>query len=141
MGDLRSELTSIYRRHGELVPQTVVDEARPVDAPLHDRFEWDNLVAGEAWRRTQASELIRSVRMAYAERPDGSGEPKFVRAFASLHQAGEHTERGYAPVEEVLADDFRRKMLLRECERAIAELQHRYSHLEEFSALLRAAAG
>lgn len=59
MADLRSALTDIYRARGELTPQLVVDEARPKDAPLHDRFEWDNKVAGEAYRRVQAQQLIR----------------------------------------------------------------------------------
>ena len=83
MSDLRSALTASYIRNGQLTPQIVVDEARPETAPLHDRFEWDDATAGEAYRRTQAADLIRSVRIVFTDK-EPSGERKYVRALADF---------------------------------------------------------
>lgn len=130
MGDLRSELLAIYQTRKALTPQLVVDEARPLNAPLHGRFEWNDTVAGEAYRRHQASELIRSVKIEYS--PVDAPERKFVRGFVSAQE-------GYRPTEEVVQDEFATKLLLQECERDIADLTRKYSHLVEFADLMRAA--
>ena len=137
MADLRAELTGIYRRCGELTPQIVVDEARPEGAPLHSRFEWDDAVAGEKYRLTQASALIRVVRIEYTT--SESDEKKFIRAFSSLHESGEPDRQGYAPTEEVLADPVTRQVLLRTMQRDIATLKKRYGHLAEFAEMMLAA--
>lgn len=139
MSDLRSLLTDSYQRHGELTPQIVVDEARPKTAPLHNRFEWDDEIAGEAYRRVQAAELIRSVRITFSD--NKTGERKSVRGFHSLHQAGDKDRGGYAPTEEIVQDELALKLLLRELKREIGDLKKRYSHLEEFTVVVREELG
>jgi hypothetical protein len=134
---LRDSLTRIYVERGQLTPQAVVDEARPPDSELHNRFEWDDEVAGEKYRLVQARELIRSVTIEYAP-PSADGAAKRVRAFSTVRK--QDPERvGYQPTEELLEDDFSRKLLLKQCERDIAELQQRYGHLAEFADLIRRA--
>lgn len=136
MSDLRSALTASYMRHGQLTPQIVVDEARPETAPLHDRFEWDDAAAGEAYRRTQAADLIRSVRIVFTDK-ETTGERKYVRAFQSLRQSGDTERAGYVPTEEILQDEFATRLLLNQCKREIADLRRKYGHLEDFVSLIR----
>lgn len=136
MADLRAVLTNIYQKHGELSEQIVVDEARPKSAPLHHRFEWNNAVAGEAYRRVQAAEIIRSVRIRF----DVEGERRTIRGFVSVRQSGETERGGYAPTEEVVEDDIALQILLREFKREIADLQRKYGHLKEFAEIVKAAA-
>lgn len=126
-------LLEIRSQHGDLTPQVVVDEARDDAHPLHSRFEWDDSVAGEAYRRVQAAELIRSVKVVYAETPEG--EERKVRAWSSTRQGN-----GYKPTEEILQDDFSRTLLLRQAEREITALKRKYGHLKEFADILNAAA-
>ena len=137
MADLRTALTGIYHRRGELSPPVVVDEARPVDSPLHERFEWDDEVAGEAYRLVQAAELIRSVRIVYQDKP--TGESKSVRAFHSLREAGSE-RKGYAPIDEIVTDELATKILLQEFLRKAAELKARYGHLVEYVDWVRSEA-
>jgi hypothetical protein len=140
MSDLRTQLTGIYKRNGELTPQIVVDEARPVDAPLHSHFEWDDGIAGEKYRLTQAASLIRVVRTEFTS--EKSGEKKFIRAFSSLHESGENDSVGkYMPTEEILEDPTRKAILLRNMQRDISALKNRYGHLVEFAAMMRDAIG
>jgi hypothetical protein len=138
MADLRATLTRCYEQHGELTPQIVVDEARPKTAPLHNRFEWDDKIAGEAYRCSQAAELIRSVRITFSD--ESTGERKFVRAFHSLHQSGDAERGGYAPTEEILQDALATKILQQAFKREIADLKRKYGHLEDFIAWVRAEA-
>lgn len=137
MADLRAELTGIYQKYGELTAQAVVEEARPETAPLHHRFEWDDAIAGEAYRCTQAAELIRSVRIQYAIDP--KGERKYIRAFSSLRDGGDTERGGYVPTEELVQDELATKILLKQCEREINDLKRKYGHLKEFAELIRQA--
>ena len=137
MSDLRSELTAIYRKRGELTPQSVLDEARPEGAPLHSRFEWDDAIAGEKYRIVQAQQLIRAVKIEYT---DSAGEKKWVRGFFPIRDMEDNSEkRGYSPTEEIAQDDISLRILLKQCEREIADLKRKYGHLAEFADLLRKA--
>jgi hypothetical protein len=135
MSDLRSILTSWHEEAGELTPQIVVDKARPEGAPLHDRFEWDDGIAGEKYRLVQAQQIIRSVKIEYTS--SATGEKRSVRAFFSNREAGDPNRQGYRPTEEIVEDDLALKLLLRDLERDIAELKRRYGHLAEFADIVR----
>lgn len=134
MKQIHEQLLVIREQHGELTPQSVVDAARGKRHPLHSRFEWDDSVAAEAYRRVQAAELIRSVRVSYISEPDN--EQRSVRGWSSLQREQDPDRRGYVPTEELLEDPFARKLLLRQCERDIKALQRKYGHLKEFADLI-----
>lgn len=136
MADLRSVLTDHYKKHGDLTPEIVVDEARPEGAPLHDRFEWDNKIAGDKYRIVQAQQLIRSVNIEFIDKR--TGERKFVRGFHSRREAGQEAG-GYQPTEEIVQDEMSLRLLLKQCEREIADLKRKYGHLAEFADMMREA--
>lgn len=50
-------------RDGRLQPADVVTDARDPTSPLHSHFEWDDSVAAERHRLSQARTLIRSVKI------------------------------------------------------------------------------
>ena len=133
MSSLRDHLQRIYDAHGRLTPQIVLNEARDEDHPLHNRFEWADHLAAEKWRREQAHELIRSVRISYRK---ADGTPGDVRAF--------HAVRGpsgvlYEPAERIAQDDITSRVLLQEMEREWRQLKSRYEAFEQFWALVRSA--
>jgi hypothetical protein len=130
---LRDELLAVRSQHGKLTPQLVVDTARDPEHPLHSRFEWDDAVAGEAWRRQQAHELIRKAKVVYRE-ADESQPEKSVRAFLAIPSQDGHV---FDPVEEVVEDPFRRQLTLNTMEREWKALLARYQEFEEFLSLVR----
>lgn len=130
---LRDQLQAIYNGHGKLTPAIVVNEARDESHPLHTRFEWDDAAAGESWRRQQAHELIRSVRVVYREADEKNPE-KSVRAFHAVRSESEHV---YEPVEKIAEDDFARQLLLKDMEREWQSLRRRYEQFEEFLSMVR----
>ena len=130
---LRRQLQEVYETHGALTPALVVDEARDPEHPLHSRFQWDDSVAGEAWRREQAHRLIQSVRVVYREADEKEG-PRTVRAFHAIPTNSGH---GYVPVDDVRADPLMTRMVLDEMEREWKALRRRYAHFAEFVEMVR----
>jgi hypothetical protein len=134
---LRDALNAVHKKHGMLTPQLVVDEARKARSSagklLHDRLEWDDSVAGEAFRRHQAQELIRSVKVTYRKADDADGEIT-VRAFHAVRNENGHV---YEPVEKVVDDPFTSRLVLAEMEREWRQLKERYESFAEFTAMVR----
>lgn len=134
MADLRDIMAGIHAQRGALTPPLVVAEATPEDHPLHDRFEWDDTLAGPRYREHQAAQLIRSVRVRYAVTEDG--REKSVRAFLPVRRNADDDLDGitssYEPVEAVMADPFRARVVLQEFDREWRAFRARYGHLEEF---------
>jgi hypothetical protein len=135
--DLRAELLKVRKEYGALADQNVVDAARPPEHPLHSRFEWDDAVCGEAYRREQARALIRSVRLTYKEADDLSSA-RSVRAFHAVPSKDGHA---YDPVEEIVEDPFRRQLLLNSMEREWKALFRRFQEFEEFLTMVRRDVG
>jgi len=133
---LREQLQAIYDQHGRLTPAIVVEEARAPDHPLHHELEWDNEIAGEAYRLQQAHELIQRVRIAYKTAP--GGERRSLRAFQAVR--GEDGYR-YEPTERVVHDPFLSRLVMADMEREWRQLKRRYEHFAEFWDLIRGDAG
>ena len=133
---LRDHLRSIYDANDGLTPAMVVDVARPEDHPLHHRFEWDDALAGEAYRRVQAAQLIRSVKVRYREGDEM--EAADVRAFVAVRRTDAPETATYMPVGEAFMDPFTRQLVLRDAEREWKQLQRRYGHLAEFAQMVLA---
>jgi hypothetical protein len=130
---LRDQLQAIYEKHEQLTPAIVVNEARDKKHPLHDRFEWDDKVAGESWRREQAHQLIRSVKVVYKSATDDEPE-RSVRAFHAVRGEQGHA---YEPTEKITESAFLTELLLRDMEREWRALYARYQAFEEFLSMVR----
>jgi hypothetical protein len=135
--NLRDQLLAIRTRHGRLDPVLVVDAARDEAHPLHSRFEWDDSVAGEAWRRSQAQELIRSVRITYRE-PTEKEAGHSIRAFHAVRREDGYT---YEPAEEIRQDPFARRLVLADMEREWKALYRRYQEFAEFADMVKKDVG
>lgn len=142
MSNIRDILQDMYERHGRLTPAIIVDESRAEDAPLHNRFEWDDTVAAEQYRFLQAARIIRSVRITRAvsdtDGDDGPAEPEGVRAFLPVRGC-EHDDAGawtYEPTRKALADPTSRCILLNEMRRDWRAFQSKYRALSEYATLI-----
>lgn len=126
---LRDQLQGIYDQYGELTPRLVIAEAADPSHPLHDRFEWDDEVAADAYRIDQAHRLIQRVKVTKVE---GDNAPS-VRAFQAVR-----TDDGYKyePSEKVAEDPFQRKLVLADMEREWRTLKARYDMFVEFTEMV-----
>lgn len=128
---MKDALSKIHAEHGALTPRLVVEAASAPSHPLHDRFEWDDAVAGHKYRLVQAQQLIRSVRVTEIS---GDAGVTRVRAFLSVP-----TENGpsYVPTDQVRQDPFLARLALQQYERRWRELHAEAGHLAEFLDLVR----
>jgi hypothetical protein len=132
MADLRTELSLLMEAHGRLTPQLLVDAARPDDSPLHNRFEWDDEVAGEKYRLDQAREIIRSVKVVYR---DATTEER-ARSYRMYSSIRTEEGRAYVPTQQALEDPFTRRLLIQQMRREMASLNEKFQHLAEWAELL-----
>ncbi len=138
-----------------LTPENLLDASRPNDAPVHNEFEWNDGVAAEKYRVSQAAALIRHV-IVYEkpeEKPDEKRDdeaPKHVvtvnygdvngcRAFGSLHVPGGGKER-YVATHKMLDDAEMRNILLDNARRELNSFVCKYRQLEGLAGLLRETA-
>lgn len=137
MSDLFTDLLAIRAKRGVLNPTVVEEEARPKEHPLHDRFEWDDSVAAVLHRRTQAHQLIQSVRVRFVTT---DGEPKSVRAFHAVRLDPTATGFEYLTAKEVSTTPLTREMMLAAMRRDFMALRERYAAFSEWSEMIAAEA-
>lgn len=130
---LREHLQAIYDERGELTPALVVDVARDNAHPLHARFEWDDALAAEKHRRTQAHQLIRSVRVSYTNTKTGA--PISIRAFHAVRRP-DTGKYAYEPTAVVMQDPAIMQLLRVEMYREWQAFRRRYEEHEEFWAMV-----
>ena len=131
---VRELLSDIYDERGHLTPTDVVDAARAEDHPLHRRFTWDDGVAAERWRESEASYLIRTAKVSVHIVQDGKPRCVSVRAFPNV--AGED----YLPLDIVMEHPDFEAALLEEMKSDIRELKRKYAiHAALFSRALEEA--
>lgn len=117
---------------GRLTPQDLVNESRAEDAPLHNCFEWNDGIAAEKWRYTQAAYIIRSVEVTVEK----TSEP--TRAFVATISDGTRT---YKDVGVVLRNADSREELLRNAMRDLLAFRRKYQNLRELVDVIDAIDG
>lgn len=113
----------------ELTPANVVNLARDENNILHSIFEWDDTIAAEKWRKTQASRLITNLQINIIK--DDEEKPKQVRAFVTLEK-----NTTYEPIEKVVSDTDKYAMLLDNAYRELNYIKLKYDTLTEIQELL-----
>lgn len=89
----------IAKRDGVCHPSSLVEEARPETSALHPLFEWNDRVAAEAHRVSQARHALTSLRIVVIE---GKNEPP---AFLSVTVTRQEEDcEGYAPIRSIRDD-------------------------------------
>lgn len=130
-------LRDIYERQGSLSPELVVQAAVPENHPLHNRFEWDDSVAGPLYRLEQAAHLIRSVKVVIEREPERP--PIKVRAFVAREEMGLAERPGeYVPVDEVVQSDVMRTAWFRRLADDWQRLKARAAGSQEFADMVLA---
>lgn len=115
---------------GELVPEQIVNAARPADSPLHPAFEWDDGIAAERYRKHQARDLIGALVTVIPEQKVSS-EP--IRAFVSVRREGEGNS--YVPIRTAMTDPQLRDQILARAMRELVAWRDRHKELNELAHL------
>ena len=120
---------------GNLLPDDVVEAAKPAASPLHGFFEWDNRKAGEAYRRDQARGLVRAIHVVRLDNPE-KGSRRQYEVLPGAYGRGE--PRPYRTVDEMMEDPDTRVALLDRALRELVAFQHKFRALQELAVVFRA---
>jgi hypothetical protein len=113
------ELQRIYDKNGALRPAEIVEESKPVQAPLHPCFEWNDQEAARKYRENQAEGIVRNITIVQESVPQAAP----VRAFV-------HVQKAYHPLEIVLQSADATQELLESAMRDLDAFQTKYSTLQ-----------
>lgn len=144
-----AEFRRIYATHHAVQPQTVVEESRPPDAPLHECFEWDDATAAAIHRDSQARYLLRSLVVVYRQQ-NGEHTPP-IRAMVKLEdsndapalseeEAGAVAPYVYIPLNVVMEAGALRERYVRQAFRDLVRWRDRYRDITEFTRIFDAIA-
>lgn len=118
-------IRAVWDRHGRLTGELLVAEAARKSHPLHDRFEWDDRIAGHRYRVAQAERLIRSVEVLLEDPAESRAVN--VREWIAVDRDGS----GYRPTLDVFADAGASAAVLEAARREFAMFRHRYFRFAE----------
>lgn len=115
---------------GLLLPEQVVDAARPVSSPLHSKFEWSDSKAAQEYRLWQARQLLRVCVELIPQSKTATD------VFVSLKS--DRREGGYRQLVEVLSSKQMRAQLLSDALDELNWFREKYSHLRELAQVFSA---
>lgn len=130
---------------GRLDQRTVVDAAREPTHILHDRFTWDDSVAGERYRLMQAGVLIRQARVTIIRVDDTTREIAVDSVRALESPGSERSKRGaprkggsYVPSRDIASDPELRAALIATVLKELTAIQNRYRAIHELDKVWKA---
>lgn len=138
--------------HGRLTAEGVLERARVPGSILHDEFTWDTDEAAQHYWVSRAQYLIGALVPVYQRTSEEAGlpaPPENIRQYVRITPHADTpavtdfeklvTEKGnYVPVEEIMADQGARRLLLHMAWRAFAALRRKYQNLSEFAEIFEA---
>jgi hypothetical protein len=121
----------IEENEGKEVPQRIVDSARDETSPMHFYFEWDDEIAGEQWRLSQARYMARAIVIIQKSDKKTSS----IRAFVCISNSedNENTkESRYAFSITALQDEKMYQNLLKNAMKQLIQWKKQYENFKEF---------
>ena len=132
-------LEVLQHLNGErLTPRLVVEDARPIDSPLHPCFEWDDVRAAELHREHQARQVLRSIRVVTQE---DDHTPREARMFVNVIETrgDDEPQHGYVTMARVMSDGELFQQVLHQAARDLAAFEDRYAQFQALVDVGRAA--
>lgn len=124
------------KKGGKITPKELVEAAKDVNSPLHCEFEWNDSVAAQKFRETQASYIIRSIEVEIVHIPTSITNVEVKIVPAGMHgvrfyHALSNNGTGYENLYSINNDEWKRKKLLDNCLRDIRNLKNKYETLRD----------
>ena len=111
---------------GELTSDEVLEFAKNnPDSETYKCFEWDNTVAGEKYRKIQASNILSSISVTIKEEPKET-QRVYVSVKTSLDDA-----RKFKNIKEVLKNDDEYQQLIDRAKQSFVRTKEQYETLLE----------
>lgn len=113
--------------------KTIVDRARPKNAPLHAEFTWDNKAAADKWRLEEARYLTRAIEVIHPVTKQTTRAWEAITVQEVAENSEPTTKRVFRSIEDVMADPEARNELLIRAIREATSWRRKYAHLSELA--------
>lgn len=124
------EIQKIEEEKGSVTKQDMVDRARKKSNPMHDLFEWDDTVAAEKYRCTQAGDILRNLKIVV----EGDGQ-QISRAWVNVQKVAPNCTARYVNVEVALRDEVMKNTVFENALKELENFKRKYESLHEFETL------
>lgn len=111
-----------------LTARTLLEANKPKNAPLHDYYEWNDVLAAEEWRLHQSRNAINSIIRCDVKLTDSIGDEQPVRAFFITTDANR-----YDSIQAIVQQEDKYTALLRQAYSELAAFQRKYEALKELA--------
>lgn len=118
----------ILADNNDLSPESVLETARDEDSPLHDLFEWDDRIAAEKYRLSQARRIIQQIVLVN-DHPNA--ETRELRAFVTESRSDGH----YQLITTVVEDPDTYEVLLKRAKFELQMFRDKYKAILELKEL------
>ena len=129
VGELMEKLE---RSKNGLTPSSLLEASRKKGALLHDDFDWDDTVAAEKWRLTQAQRIILNVRIVIQQTDSESVEKE--RGFISVPGG----KSAYVSLQSAFSNEEWKKHLLEQAKYDMETFIAKYRRLGELAPVIQA---
>ena len=125
--EIAGKMCAELSENGGLTAKRLLDANRPEDAPLHGEFEWNDGVAAERYRETQARHIINCICIKVEDR-----EP--VRQYYNISIA----DAEYKPIHVILQNKGDTDALCSTVLRELVAIKKKYRQIKEFASVWEA---
>lgn len=126
------EVVNNLNMQGKKEAGDLVDASRPVDAPLHPLFEWDDSIAAEKYREKQARDIITHIFLVPEKEEEEAHPP--VRAFFQI----DNHSSDYEPIHIIMRDEDKKTRLLEIAKKELISFKVKYQTLTELAGVMTA---
>lgn len=119
----------LEKENGTINRRLVLESAKPKDSPIHDLFEWDDTIAAENYRLTQARLLISNLNVVIEHE---KAEPLEIRAYANI---SETKEGRFINIESAFKSEESKEIVIKRALQELKAFENKYKNLELFGEL------
>ncbi len=109
---------------GGVTSQALLNASRAKDAPLHNRFDWNNTSAGEKYRLKQAGKLLREMTIMVNE----ERTREYQNIIIEVDQQKVHK---YYHIETIMSSEELKKKVLTQIAKKMREMMETYKQYKE----------
>lgn len=124
-------LEKIEREKG-LTATNLLDASRDENSPLHDEFEWDDSIAAEEYRKTQAAYIIRHIEVVIRKEEN---QEETTRAFFVIKQ--DENAQSYKPITVIMQNKDDAEQLYQQALRELQAFRRKYSTIQKLTNIFK----
>lgn len=128
--EIAAKVMTKLAKKGQLNANSLVEVSRPVSAPLHDDFEWDDTKAADNWRKQQGRNMINSLIMIPEEK-DHEDSKGPVRAFFKVEPLSRKEQ--YESTQVLIRTQSGRDAMRDQAQKELVSYRQKYRNILEWT--------